>query len=338
MENPSVTPGFYGNSIFWIEVDKIRPNPYQPRKEFDEARLRDLADSIRQYGILQPLVVTRNEFEKDEGGLGVFYELIAGERRLRAARLLGLLQVPVMIRTGADTDREKLELAIIENLQREDLNPIDRARAFSQLATQFNFKHHEIATKVGKSREYVSNSMRLLTLPEEMQQALVNKTISEGHTRPLLMLDSRKEEQAVLFKEILDRRLTVREAESVARRIAQDRARPRHVLDPEMVQLERELMEALGTRVQVERKEKGGKIVIDFFTQDDLRGIVALLHKDEQKNAVLAESAPASPVVAGEAGETIPPTGDTNPPDLNDKPGAETAEEEDLYSIKNFSL
>jgi ParB family chromosome partitioning protein len=171
------------------------------------------------------------------------------------------------------------------------------------------------------SREFVSNTIRLLGLPPEMQQALINKQISEGHTRPLLMLDTRKEEQSVLFREIVHNKLTVREAESIARRIAQDRARARHVLDPEMIALEKELMESLGTRVQLERKEKGGKIIIDFFSSEDLRGIVALLHKEVTTNA----SPDSSPFQ--EAAIQI---------DQNDEPKANL--DEDLYSIKNFSI
>ena len=182
----------YSNSIFWIEVDKIKPNPYQPRREFDQEKLKELADSIRQYGILQPLVVTRREMEKDDGGLAVEYELIAGERRLRASKIAGLAQVPVLIRVGDDA-KMKLELAIIENLQREDLNPVDRAKAFDRLAKEFGFKHAEIGEKVGKSREYVSNTMRLLTLPERMLTSLSEGKISEGHTRPLMMLVDRPE-------------------------------------------------------------------------------------------------------------------------------------------------
>lgn len=216
---------FFNNAIFWVEVDKIHPNPFQPRKEFDEAKLADLAKSIRQYGVIQPLTVSRKEVEKQDGGIAAEYELIAGERRLRAAKIAGVREVPVLIRASFDDDKTKLELAIIENLQREDLNPIDRAKAFDQLVRQFGFKHAEVAEKVGKSREYVSNTIRLLALPEEMQQALSDGKISEGHTRPLLMLADRKEEQQVLFKEIVLKRVTVRDAENMARRIAVDRVR-----------------------------------------------------------------------------------------------------------------
>ena len=228
---------FYNDSIFHIEVGKIKPNPFQPRKEFDEARLRELADSIRQYGVLQPLVVTRKEIAQDDGGLAVEYELIAGERRLRAARIAGLTQVPVVIRAQADTDQMKLELAIIENLQREDLNPMDRAMAFRRLADEFGFKHTEIAKKIGKSREYVSNSLRLLMLPQDVLDAIAQGKMTEGHARPLMMLTDRPEEQTTLFKEIMIKKITVREAEDIARRIAVDKARKKD-LDPEMTQME----------------------------------------------------------------------------------------------------
>ena len=147
---------FYNDSIFWIELDKIKPNPFQPRKEFDPIQLQALADSIKQYGVLQALVVTRNEFTKPDGGIGVEYELIAGERRLRASKLAGLREVPVLIKTGDESSLMKLELAIIENVQREDLNAVDRAHAFERLVNEFGFKHAQIAEKVGKSREYVT--------------------------------------------------------------------------------------------------------------------------------------------------------------------------------------
>lgn len=276
---------FQNDSIFWIEVEKIKPNPYQPRREFDQDKLNYLAESIRQYGVLQPLVVTRHEVQKEDGGLKSEYELIAGERRLRASKIAGLLQVPVIIRTQEDDAGAKLELAIIENLQREDLNPIDRAVAFQQLATEFNFKHNEIAIKVGKSREYVTNTLRLLLLPEEMQRAISSGQITEGHSRPILMLKDRPEEQATLFKEIIFKRLTVRDAESIARKVAVDKVRKKHYeFDPEIAEMEGQLSESLGTRVQIDKKDVGGRVMIDFFSNDDLRKILEIVHSNEKKN------------------------------------------------------
>ncbi len=274
---------FLNNAIFWIEVEKIKPNPYQPRKEFDEAHLRDLSDSIRQYGILQPLVVTRNEVPLPEGGMVVEYELIAGERRLRASKMAGLLRVPVIIQAGVTDPRLKLELAIIENLQREDLNPVDRALSFARLVQEFSLKHTEIAKKVGKSREYVSNSLRLLVLPKEILDSLAQGRITEGHARPLMMLSDRKEEQGTLYKEILFKKLTVREAEQIARHIAHDKIRKKLPPDPEMELIEKELAETLGTRVSIERRQVGGgKLVIDFFSSDDLRALLDKVHLVEQ--------------------------------------------------------
>ncbi len=269
----------YSNSIFWIDTDKIRPNPFQPRRDFDELRLQDLADSIKQYGVLQPLTVSRIEVEKLGGGIVTEYELIAGERRLRASMLAGVSQVPVIIRTG-DTSMMKLELAIIENLQREDLNVVDRARAFFRLANEFKFTHSEVGKKVGKSREYVSNSLRILSLPQEILTALGEGKITEGHTRPILMLVDHPEEQNVLFKEILYKKITVREAEKLARKIAYDRIRKKEFMpDPEIIELEEEFQEKLGTRVHIDRKELGGQIKIDFFSTDDLRDILNLINK-----------------------------------------------------------
>ncbi len=280
---------FYNDSIFWIEVDKIKPNPYQPRREFDEVQLQNLADSIRQYGVLQALVVTRNEFTKEDGGLGVEYELVAGERRLRAARLAGLAQVPVLIRTGEETDLMKLELAIIENIQREDLSPVDRARAFERLVKEFNFKHHEVAKKVGKSREYVSNSLRILSLPEYIINALSENKITEGHTRPLMMLIDRPQEQETLFKEIIFKKLNVREAESIARHIAVERARK--LIDQELIDIEGLFKEKLGTRVRIEKREEGGRVTIDFFNKDDLRALLERIVSDTETNQAQEEQA-----------------------------------------------
>jgi ParB family transcriptional regulator, chromosome partitioning protein len=278
---------FVNNSIFWVEIEKIKPNPYQPRKEFDEAHLRDLSDSIRQYGILQPLTVTRSEAELPEGGMVVSYELIAGERRLRASKLAGLQRVPVIIQQGVTDPRLKLELAIIENLQREDLNPVDRALSFARLAQEFSLKHTEIAKKVGKSREYVSNTLRLLILPKEILDALSQGKITEGHARPLMMLVDRPDEQATLFKEILFKKLTVREAEQIARHIAKEKVRKKLPADPEMEGFEKALAESLGTRVSIERRPVGGgKVVIDFFSSDDLRAILEKVHVAEQVSSL----------------------------------------------------
>jgi len=325
---------FYNNAIFWIEVEKIKPNPFQPRKEFEEARLRDLASSIRQYGILQPLVVTRKEIHREDGSMYVEYELISGERRLRASKLAGLTQVPAIIRTGEQSDRVKLELAIIENLQREDLNAIDRAKSFKQLTEQFNLKHTEIAEKIGKSREYVSNTLRLLLMPEEMQLALSMGRISEGHTRPLLMLIDRKEEQMVLFKEIMQKKMTVREAEGIARRIAYDKVRKKeHFFSPEIVELEERLTEALGTRVQIEAREAGGKIHIDYFNDGDLRNILELIKKnfEEKAGAVAPAAIAAVAAVATLEDKTISP--EEQKTLQNDIP---KQEEEETYNLDNF--
>ncbi len=348
----------YHDSIFWVEVDRIRPNPFQPRREFNELKLQDLADSIRQYGVLQPLVVTRREFERDDGGITVEYELIAGERRLRASKLASLSQVPVIIRAQEESDQVKLELAIIENLQREDINPIERARAFAQLVNQFNLKHSDVGKKIGRSREYVSNTLRLLALPQDIQELISAGKIAEGHTRPILRLNQKPEEQQVLVKEIMLKKLTVREAESIAQRIAHETNR-KHIkeqLNPELLELERELTENLGTRVQIEPKEVGGKLVISYFSADDLQSLLALMRAENMvphsirtaEAAYDGENAP--PLDEGARSDKLERLVASVPLDessilMNDVPTHEQvyqdnleAEDPDLYSIRNFSI
>ena len=335
----------YSNSIFWVDIEKVRPNPYQPRREFDDDRLRDLADSIRQYGVLQPLVVSREEKIKEDGGMVVEYELIAGERRLRASKLAGLEQIPVIIRTGDDS-MTKLELAIIENLQREDLNAVERARAFFRLVEEFKFTHGQVGAKVGKSREYVSNTLRLLALPQEILDALSGGKISEGHTRPILMLADRPEEQNVLFKEIVFKKMTVRDAEKAARRIAFDRVRKKeYLIDPEIVEMEEKLQETLGTKVRIEKKENGGYITIDFFTNDDLHTILNSIKPSEEKNPnsmldrFIESRASDSPVVTVSIPEDLTSDNDLHLVDDRTKEEIKKTEEEiDLYNIKNFSI
>ncbi len=339
MSDENYVPTKY-DSVFWIETDKIQPNPYQPRREFDEERLKGLAESIRQYGVLQPLVVTRKEVEKADGGIASTYELIAGERRLRASKLIGLKEVPVVIRVGEMSDTVKLELAIIENLQREDLNAIDRGKALAQLSEEFGLSHAEIGAKVGRSREFVSNSIRLLALPEDIQNAVIGKEISEGHARALLMLSDRPEEQHTLFREIVLKKTSVRITEQLARRIATDKIRKRDKT-PEMMELEKSLTETLGTRVLIENRPKGGRVLIEFFSPEDLSTIVtALAQKNsieeefpqiEETHTELATPAPTSiveipnttqlPVVIADASTQEP-----------------EPEESDLYAVTDFTV
>lgn len=330
--------GGIADSIFWVEVDRIKPNPFQPRLHFDEAALASLAESIRQYGVLQPLTVTRKEIERPGQGIYTEYELIAGERRLRASKLAGLREVPVVIRTAEDTDRMKLELAIIENLQREDLNALDRAKAFRRLADEFGLQHKEIGVRVGKSREYVSNTLRILLLPVEMQTALEQGSISEGHTRPLLMLQDRPEEQKTLFKEIVERHLTVRDTEALARRVAVERVRHKALVSPDLMSLEKQLSERLGTRVRIEKKDTGGKLMIDFFSPEDLTALcmtlAAPVASAQEVPTTVPETAPApAPQEAPTA-----PMPHPNPDPTPAQPPAQPAAEEDLYSIRDFTL
>jgi len=233
----------------------------------------------------------------------------------------------------------KLEIAIIENLQREDLNPIDRAKAFNRLYKEFGLKHTEIGKRVGKSREYVSNTLRILSLPENMQVALAEGNISEGHTRPLLMLMDRTEEQKALFQEILTRKLTVRDSEQVARRIATERAR-KPDLTPELLLLERELTDTLGTRVRIEKKDQGGKVLIDFFSVDDLAHIRALLSR-EQKPKEVRDDVPSdvpSKVLAEPAPAPMPEETEVSDTEVQSLTEKEKTSEDDMYSVRNFSV
>lgn len=318
-----MTAQYVNNAVFWIEINKISPNPYQPRREFDQAALNSLAESIRMYGILQPLVVTRKEVMNDMGGMSVEYELISGERRLRAAKLAGLAQVPALIRSSEEGAREKLEIAIIENLQREDLNAVERARSFNRLISEFGLKQSQVADKVGKSREYVANTLRILALPDDILTALEEGKISEGHTRPLLMLSKKPEEQAVLFKEIIFKKLSVREAEAASRRVAVERIRNKEkYLDPTVLEIEKKLNETLGTRVKVDRtNDTGGIIKIDFFSTDDLRAILTKLGAEIDSAGVSSDNSNDEVAVDDRAPQEV-----------------QREENEDLYSLKNFSV
>ncbi len=334
---------FQGDSIFWVEVEKIVPNPFQPRREFDEDKLRELAESIRMYGVLQPLTVTRKEIYDEDGSFRSEYELIAGERRLRASRLAGLEQVPVLIRSGEQTEQEKLELAIIENLQREDLNAVDRALAFKQLADMFTLSHSEVAKKVGRSREYVSNSIRLLALPEVILDALKRSEISEGHARTLLMLKDRPEEQNVVFREILLKKLSVREVERISRKIATDKVRKHEWKDTDahLIEMERAFTDTLGTRVQISKTDFGGKLTIDYFSESDLEKLLAVIKTKEG----VWETPPVTPAEAAVTGETVIRTMDEMVAPLQDIVDAtplemveEVVRHEDVWSNESVAV
>ena len=268
-----------GDAIFHIEVEKIKPNPYQPRKHFDEDALRDLANSIREFGILQPLVVSKIETES-ESGTKVEYQLIAGERRLMASKRAGLERVPVIIRQAAER-AEQLELAIIENLQRENLDTIETARSYARLQDEFGMTQREVAARLGKSREVVGNALRLLSLPVEIQDALAHNQINESQARLLLSIPN-VTVQKQLFADLLTKNFSVRELKAKIKNIhnppqayapqADFVARPSE--DLEMRDLQNRLKAALGTDVKIDRRGESGKIVISFYSPEELYGVV----------------------------------------------------------------
>jgi len=257
-----------GMQVLDLAVSQIHPNPNQPRQDFDPAALAELVESVHRNGILQPVIV-----RPDADG----YQLIAGERRWRAAMQAGLPTVPAIVRTATDT--ETLELALIENLQREDLNPIEQARAYKELIERFGLTQEEASGRIGKNRSSIANMLRLLDLPQDIQDAVSRGTLSMGHARALLGLPDRNEQRRLATR-IQEEDLSVRQTERlVADRLRRSRAtpapegpRPAHLTD-----LERQLREALGTRVTItqHRNSTSGRISIDFFSQDDFQRVLA---------------------------------------------------------------
>lgn len=258
----SLTTSFDQESVVNAPLHMIVPNPEQPRAQFDKEKLAELAQSIREHGILQPLVVTR----KGDG-----YELIAGERRLQASKLAGLTEVPVIIRSA--DERTKLELAIIENTQRHNLNPIEEAKAYLRLMEEYGLHQEEVAKKMGKSRSLVANTVRLLHLPIEIQRALIEGKISEGHAKALLGIEN-PEKQRALFEMIVKSGLTVRETEMEARAVSvRPHVRSEVQVPPEFSERLEKLREKLGTRVKLSPVGQGGKIVIEYYSSEELQGL-----------------------------------------------------------------
>ncbi len=257
-----------------VPIGSLRPNSHQPRRHFDEDALDQLAQSISEVGVLLPLIVRPVSDEK--------YEIIAGERRWRAAQKAGLADVPVIIRFASAQD--SLEIAIIENVQREDISPIECARAYKELSEKFGLSQDQIAQKVGKSRVAVSNTLRLLRLAENIQAAIGDGTISEGHARAILMVEGPAKQQG-LFEKTVEEGMSVRQTEALARgsqpsppsngSIAEPR--PRKKRDPHYVALEKGLSEYFGTPVSLQKGEVGGKMVVEYYSDDDLQRILDIL-------------------------------------------------------------
>jgi len=249
------------NGVLEVEIEKIKANPMQPRKRFVDFQLEELANSIKEHGIIQPLIVTKN----NDG-----FQLIAGERRLRASKIAGLKKVPIVIRKA--DDQEKLELALIENIQREDLNPIDLAKAYKQLINEFNITQEQVAEKVGKSRSTVTNILRMLKLPEEIQLALISEKISEGHAKYLVGLDS-ETKQLNLFRKILHNNLTITDTNKEARKMGGTKS-ARIKINYADKDKEFALREFFGTKIEIKRMGRGGKIIIDFYSDEELNEII----------------------------------------------------------------
>lgn len=248
-------------------IEEVQPNPFQPRKTFSDEQLQELVDSIREKGILQPLLVRR----KSDG-----YELIAGERRWRAAQRAGLREIPILVRDVSDA--EMLELSLIENIQRENLNPIEEAEAYKRLMEQFHLTQEEISKKVGKDRTTIANMVRLLRLPPEIKLSLAEGKITMGHARAFLSLDG-VDKQKLLWKRLLSGGLSVRQTESLVKRLRTRSSPTPRRSNPEWSALIEELQRALGTKVRIVGKRKRGKIEIDFFSPDELDRIIELLRR-----------------------------------------------------------
>ena len=253
-----------------VKITKVEPNREQPRKNFDEDALQELADSIKQFGLLQPILV---QDRKD------YYEIIAGERRWRAAKLAGLKEVPVIIRNY--TEQEIVEISLIENIQREDLNPVEEAMAYKRLIDEFHLKQDEIAERVGKSRTAVTNAMRLLKLSEKVQQMLIDEMITAGHARAILSIADKEKQESIAMK-VFDEKLSVRETEALVKRMLEPpktakKSKFSSAEDAIYESLEEKMKSIMGTRVQIHRKKNDkGKIEIEYYSKDELERIIDL--------------------------------------------------------------
>jgi len=253
--------------VWQVPISEIETNPKQPRKYFSPVEIEELANSIKEHGVLQPLLVA----EKVNGK----YELVAGERRLRASKLAGLVNVPVMIKKLAE--QEKLEVSLIENIQRQDLNPIEEAFAYKRLTEEFSLTQQAVADKVGKSRPAVANTIRLLDLPSEIQEALIEKRINTGQARSLLGI-AEKEQQLAMLASMLGQKITVREME---REVNKQRTKGVMRRDPNLLSLEDRLRRALGTKVSITNKGEKGTILINYYSKEEFNRLIDKMSESE---------------------------------------------------------
>jgi ParB family chromosome partitioning protein len=276
-----------------VPIEMVRRNPHQPRNAFDEEALAELASSVATHGVIQPNVVRGIA----DGG----YELVAGERRLRAARMAGLTQIPAVIRDS--TSDESLELALVENVQREDLNPIEEASAYRELIDAFGLTHETVAQRVGKSRVAISNALRLLDLAPQTREAIVDGRITEGHGRALAALTIPELQRAVL-QVVLDRHLSVRQTEELVRRKRDAGPTPRrNALTEDLADLEAQLRGILATKVGIVRTRKGGRVVIDFYSDEELDRIYAIITRGVTSSVVAGDASPIP--VGGSISEAV---------------------------------
>ncbi len=264
------------SKILQINVNEIKKNPYQPREEFDKEALQELADSIKEKGVLQPILV-----RKKESG----FELVAGERRLEASKLAGIRYIPAII-TNIDSDEDLLEFALIENIQRENLNPIEEAKAYKRLNKEFGLSHEEVAKKVGKNRATVTNLLRLLNLPEKIQNMIETEQISTGHAKILLGIENPAEQMRLAYK-IVNEKLSVRALEAEVQKVKDKKSikvdKSEKVSDPFLENLQENLIHYLRTKVSIQGDSNKGKIIIEYLSLDDLNRLISLITSEEIK-------------------------------------------------------
>lgn len=270
-ERMSVPGEGRSETVFYIPVEKIEPNPFQPRKRFDEESLKDLASSVKEDGILQPIIVSQVQDSQGK----VRYQIVAGERRWRAAKMVGLKEVPAIVKNIVE-HREGLRIAILENIQRENLNAVELAEAYKRLADEFGMRQEDIAVRVGKSRQLVGNTMRLLSLPKEIREDIAAGIISENHARAMLALSS-DELKLKLWREVREHKLSARQTEVAARTYKKTPGKSAGVLDAFAKDAVMKLEARLGTKVTIHpalHVSDGGKIIITYFSNEDLKDIV----------------------------------------------------------------